>query len=265
MNKLKCIILDIDGTLTDSRGKISTFTKNVIKEVMKNDIMVILASGRSVLHTVETSKECCASKMIIADNGATIYDYQNDDYLYINMFTKDQLEKAWHICLRYNIDSIYNTNDIRYRKYICLDKRFNEKNDHMIENFKDIKKGISQVVLLSKNHNNFNMCLSEIKKIGLIINNVGNGSNGIFFADVNCNNVNKGTAVNKICELLKIQKSEIMGIGNSINDLKLFDGCGVKVAMKNAVAELKRRADHITEYTNDENGVAMFLKNYMLR
>lgn len=265
MNNIKCIILDIDGTLINSKNKVTKFTRNVIKNIVKNDIMVILASGRSTQYVVETSQKCSSSKIIISNNGSIIYDYKNNKYLYINKFTKNKLKQIWNICLKYNIDSIYNANDIRYRKYICLDKSFNEKNDLVIENYEEIEKNIHQVVLLGKKDTDFKLCLNKIKKIDLIINNSAKGSNGISFADVNCNDVSKGTAIKKICKLFKIKKQEILCIGDSINDIELFENCGVKVAMKNSVEELKSKADYITEYTNEENGAAIFLQKYITK
>ena len=42
----------------------------------------------------------------------------------------------------------------------------------------------------------------------------------------------------------------------------MLEKCGVGVAMKNALAEVKEKADYITEKSNFENGIIEFLKNY---
>ncbi|WP_083413001.1 HAD family hydrolase [Bacillus massilinigeriensis] len=55
-----------------------------------------------------------------------------------------------------------------------------------------------------------------------------------------------------------------MVFGDDYNDLGLFDMCGYPIAMGNAVEELKNKA-MITTETNDEDGVAVVLENYLRR
>ena len=60
----------------------------------------------------------------------------------------------------------------------------------------------------------------------------------------------KGIAIRKAAEQLGIDPVQILGIGDSVNDLPMFEGCGLRVAMGNAVEPVKARADYIT-LTND--------------
>jgi hydroxymethylpyrimidine pyrophosphatase-like HAD family hydrolase len=59
-------------------------------------------------------------------------------------------------------------------------------------------------------------------------------------------------------KLLHLNKKEVIAIGDDINDIPLFKGAGLKVAMGNAVAPLKEHADRIIGSVS-ENGVATFL------
>ena len=72
---IKCIFIDIDGTLLDDKKNISDYTKNVIKQLKEKNIKVILISGRCMSEVIEISKKCNASSIIISDNGSVIYDY----------------------------------------------------------------------------------------------------------------------------------------------------------------------------------------------
>ena len=49
-----------------------------------------------------------------------------------------------------------------------------------------------------------------------------------------------------------------------MNDLSMFESCGIKVAMNNGNEKLKKKADFITSYTNNEDGVAKFIERYIL-
>ena len=69
----------------------------------------------------------------------------------------------------------------------------------------------------------------------------------------------KGIAIRQAARQLGIDQAQILGIGDSVNDLPMFEGCGLRVAMGNAAADVKARADYIT-LTNDEDGVGEALR-----
>lgn len=257
---IKCIVLDIDGTITNSEGKISDYTQKIIKKLVTKNIKVIIASGRDVNSVVEISKICGASSIVIANNGSTIYDYSKNKFLFLKIINYKLINLVWNLCLEYNIDCIFNSTNLRYRNYKCLDEKYKEKNDVQIENITDIKNNIYQIVLLSNNYIKFNYCINKIKKYGLKICNTAIGNNGIIFADINLEGISKGSAIKELSRLLNIKKSNIICFGDSINDIEMFYSCGIKVAMKNSVQELKLIANYVTKYSNKEDGVAKFLE-----
>ncbi|MDG7042371.1 MAG: HAD hydrolase family protein [Nitrososphaerota archaeon] len=65
-------------------------------------------------------------------------------------------------------------------------------------------------------------------------------------------------------EKLGIKKEETIGVGDFPNDLPLFKVSGLKVAMGNAVPDLKAIADYIAP-TYEEDGVAEVLRKFILR
>lgn len=68
----------------------------------------------------------------------------------------------------------------------------------------------------------------------------------------------KQAAIKKLAELLYIQPSNIVGIGDSYNDYPLLSACGYKVAMGTAPSELKQIADFIAP-SYSEDGVAVVI------
>lgn len=260
---IKCVLLDIDGTLTNNKNEVSNYTKKIIQKLVDKGIKVVLASGRNIDSVVEISKKCNASSIVLADNGASIYDYCRCKFLFSETFTYESIKKIFDLCLTYDIDSIYNSLNLRYRNYKCLDKKYNEKNDVIIEMVQDIEQDIYQVVLLGFNSGKFAECINRVESSGLKISNTSKGSNGITFADINLKTTSKGEAIKKLRNLLNIEKDNIICFGDSINDIEMFNECGIKVAMKNAIAELKKCADYITEYSNNEDGVAKFLESHL--
>ncbi|HXS15232.1 MAG TPA: HAD hydrolase family protein, partial [Candidatus Saccharimonadales bacterium] len=60
-----------------------------------------------------------------------------------------------------------------------------------------------------------------------------------------------------------ISTEEIIGIGDGHNDFPLLMACGLKVAMGNAVDDLKAIADYIAPSV-DEDGVADVIEKFIL-
>ena len=73
----------------------------------------------------------------------------------------------------------------------------------------------------------------------------------------------KGHALKFLGEQYCIGPSEMIAIGDGMNDLSMIEYAGLGVAMANAPEELKRAADFVT-LSNDEDGVAHAIDTYVL-
>lgn len=73
----------------------------------------------------------------------------------------------------------------------------------------------------------------------------------------------KQHGIYEVAKLLQIETHEIIGIGDGYNDFPLLMACGLKVAMGNAVPELKEIADYVAP-TVDDDGVADVIKKFIL-
>ena len=70
----------------------------------------------------------------------------------------------------------------------------------------------------------------------------------------------KGEGLKKLLKYLKLKEKETAVLGDWYNDKSLFETDALKIAVANAVPELKYMADFVTKRTNNEDGVAEFLK-----
>ena len=107
----KAIFIDIDGTLRDNNENISDRTIKAIKKVTEKGILVILCSGRPRKYTENISRECKASSYIITSNGGSIYDYENNETLYINKMNKKAVIDLYKIAEKVNARFIMHIAD----------------------------------------------------------------------------------------------------------------------------------------------------------
>ena len=75
--------------------------------------------------------------------------------------------------------------------------------------------------------------------------------------------VQKAMAVSVIADSLNIAQKDVIAFGDEHNDLELLDYAGWGVAMSNGTEQVKKVANDVTSKTNDENGLADYLEQYL--
>lgn len=73
----------------------------------------------------------------------------------------------------------------------------------------------------------------------------------------------KGKALETLLRYYDINKELVISFGDDINDIPMLKASGTGVAMGNAAPAVKSIADYITS-SNDEDGVAEYIENYLL-
>jgi len=94
----KLVAIDMDGTLLDSYGNISSENKNAIKKVKEKGTEVVLCSGRMVGAMQVFADEIEANNYIISGNGAQIYDVKNDKIIYDQHIEKNKVLDIIKVC-----------------------------------------------------------------------------------------------------------------------------------------------------------------------
>jgi phosphoglycolate phosphatase-like HAD superfamily hydrolase len=72
---------------------------------------------------------------------------------------------------------------------------------------------------------------------------------------------NKGNALSLVMQRLGVSQSDVMAIGDDLNDLPMFAHARIKIAMGNANPEVRAQATVIAP-TNDDEGVAWALRHF---
>lgn len=68
----KLIAIDLDGTLLNSYGEISTKNREAIKNAIEKGIQVVLASGRPVISIKNIANDINANKYMVCGNRSYI-------------------------------------------------------------------------------------------------------------------------------------------------------------------------------------------------
>lgn len=82
--------------------------------------------------------------------------------------------------------------------------------------------------------------------------------------EINPAGVSKASGVAEVCKLLGIEMSEVVAVGDSLNDLAVIEAVGLGVAMGNAQEQVKEAADLIVA-SNNEDGIVEVIREHILK
>lgn len=250
MSKNTVIFIDLDGTLRDDRRNISQENVKVLNSLQDIGIKTVITTGRSISHVDNALKN--KDGFYITLDGAQIYDIHNNTIIYESYISKEAITYIYGIVNQCNIN-IYTGKE----KYcnIKLEEALNIDISKITIISEDRQIIIDSIKKVAKN-NNIN--IANYSKS--LIDNKFKSSN--YYFDIVNSSVSKGSAVKFLSTYLNISIDNTIAIGDSINDISMFEQVGYKVAMGNAIDKLKAISDEIT-LSNNEDGVSHYLKKYI--
>lgn len=262
---IKAIALDLDGTLLTDDKKISETNKKILKELEKKGIKVILVTGRTYVSAKPYAQELGIGNILIAYNGAKVVNYKNDKILFEMPLHANFVKEVIKIAKNKNIHvNLYKDNKWYIENNDSRETRVYSKNTGLTPLVKDFSTFddyvMTKVTLFNlDNSKEFNEVCDEIRE--KFLGKVHTTKSHEHLFEIMNRNVNKGIVLKDILKLEGISMQDCVAFGDAFNDLEMLMEAGYGVAMGNAPLDLKRRVRYVTD-TNENNGVAKFLKKY---
>ncbi len=268
MNKV--IFIDVDGTLRNEDKQITSRTLKALKKVKKIGYEPILCTGRPRDYAEKLNNSIDGSQYIIYNNGAGIYDSLKKKVLYENPMNAKSILDLYKFANLDNVRFILACNGTRYVNKIKHNDGSEILFELPLEKFLQMNSVIA-VTIASPDFNTIKEMKDKVSNVdGIKIINQSKSlvdenfpQIGTIYYDIVDNKSSKGDAVKHFLKLFNISKENSIAIGDDNNDISMFEECGYRVAMKNALPSLKKIADYITD-DNNNDGVARFLENYIL-
>lgn len=247
----KAIISDIDGTLVPiiPDALPSKKVARSIKKAVDAGIIFSLASGRPYTLIQYLVEYLGLTGPCITDNGAVIVDTKDGTVLWDASLSNDHANKILSLSTPFSlVRASCDSGNIEHPKHIPTTSKVRKISVH------DISMQEADTLIDTVN--------TKLKDVSCIkaASYKGNHLTDVYFSDIHAT---KQHAVLKLAELLKIKQSDMIGVGDGYNDFSLLMACGLKVAMGNAVDELKAIADYVAP-TVENDGLADVIEKYFL-
>ena len=216
MKSIKLFAIDIDGTITlNGDGAVNLESLSKLRYLVKLGYKVVYVTGRSSIEAFVLSVFGGTTKISIGENGGVITKSPTEHILLAN---KDKCIQGYHL-LKKEFDEIENKQVFARMTEVVLSRTF------------DINKG-NKIF----EQNNLDIILVD--------------SNYAFH--INEKKVNKAYGLQYLLDLLNINTSEVVAIGDSETDVPMFNLCKNSITFENSNKKVKETAKFIVKGENDE-------------
>lgn len=264
----KVLVLDIDGTLTNSQKEITPETKKAIVETLKRGHKVILASGRPTQGMRRYEQELELEHYggyLLSFNGARIIECRTGNIVYQRTLPLTIIPGLYafakeHQCglITYFGDKIISA--FEPDEYIKLESRINGMEVKVVDDFRSyVDFDINKCIVTAPPE-----CTKELEqKLAAKYKDILSVYRSEpFFIEIMPPKVDKAASLDRMLENTGLTRENAICCGDGFNDISMIKYAGVGVAMGNAQKEVKEAADFITG-TNDENGLVQVMEAFI--
>lgn len=263
------LVLDIDGTLTNSQKEISPETLSALLEIQQAGYKVVLASGRPTPGIRPIAKQLqleTYGNYILSFNGAKIINCRSNEVIYQKVLPKKIIPELYHEAISEGVGIITYENDCVIAgtepdSYMELEAKINGIPIRKVENF------IDYVTF------DVNKCLmtgepEHLEKVEMKMKRKFNGLINVFrsepfFLELMPQNVDKAHSLSHLLGSLGLTADEMICCGDGFNDISMLEYAGLGVAMANAQELVKQASDYVTS-SNDENGILQVIQRFLM-
>ena len=278
MNNIKVIIMDVDGTLTNSKKVITEKTKDALIKAQKTGAILILASGRPTSGLIDLAKELKMDEnhgLLVSFNGSKVIDCQTNEVLFNETMSIEQGRAVLEHMKKFDVKPMIDKGD-----YLYVNDVFNNQINY--------KGALFNVIQYESRGGKFKLCekddlaafvdypLNKILTAGEpeylqtyykemmepFKNTLSCMFTGDFYFEFTAKGIDKAKALDNILIPMGYKKEEMIAFGDGHNDSSMVKYAGIGVAMANAVNDLKAIADEVT-LSNEEDGIAYTLSKYI--
>lgn len=265
------LVLDVDGTLVNTKKEITERTKEALWECQEQGIKVAIASGRCTEGIRHQAKAIGLDRFggyVISFNGGRITNFATGEVIYYITLPDGMIHELYDYSkkehtgiLTYDAGKIVAHSDTD--PYITIDAKGCDIPIWVPEDFhRDVKFAGNKCILTGdpahleklekKAAKDFEGRLSVYRSEG-------------FYLEMMPLGVDKAYGVAKLLERLGYRRSQMVCCGDGFNDLPMIEYAGFGVAMANAPEQLKEKADYVAP-SCDEDGlvdvITRFIKDW---
>ncbi len=268
----RLLAVNIDGTLLQSNGRLNKSTKEAIDYVHQKGVHVALVTSRNYHSAKKVAKALKINPMMVAQQGAFV-GASVEKPIMVKRISEEltvelvqMLEKTTCQILliheKYSLGNRVNLPDNLLGKSVMYlnDQNIYAQNyvDDISEELIDQPMAPTKMDVIFSEKSDQNDMLKLMKKMFPEVDAILHPGNKMTIVP---KGVSKWSGVLYLADHLEVRRTEIVSIGDGLDDMEMIAGSGLGVAMGNADEEVRKVAKWVTR-SNDQDGVAYMLREF---
>ena len=278
---MKIIALDLDGTLLDSKKRLSARNRAALEKAAAKGAIIVPTTGRFFGMMPEEVRNLPFIRYAITINGAQVYDRLEEKAIVraeIPLATAVEIMKMLdrhdvvYDCYRSDwgwMTKSMQDNSEGYatdEHYLKMVKEFRKPVKDLKEHLLSTEpEGDVQKIMLFAKKDDRETALAKLKEIRDEVSarfpEIKITSSTWNDLEFNIAEAHKGKSLERFAAHLGMTLEDCAAFGDGLNDYTMIESAGCGVAMANAVPELLQVAK-MTTLSNDEDGVAAVLETW---
>ncbi|MBI2327245.1 HAD family phosphatase [Candidatus Curtissbacteria bacterium] len=247
----KALIFDLDGTAMPVAFD-ALPSDRVAEAVMRAQkvVKVSAATGRPITVCRQILKKLNLTQPCVISGGTQIIDPQTEETLWEKRLSEEQVKQVVDVGKPYSFQILF-TDEIYKHGVPAKDKKIN--GSERVIYFMDVEIKDEEAIL------------SGIENVtDVVAHPVASWNHARIDIHITHAEATKKHAIEILLDILKVDKEDVVGVGDSNNDLPLLNSVGYKVAMGNATNKLKEIADYVAPSV-EEDGLATVIEKVILK
>jgi Cof subfamily protein (haloacid dehalogenase superfamily) len=262
MDGIRLVASDLDGTLLLPDETVSERTRAALAAAKEAGITVVLVSGRQPRSLGPIAERIGVGGIAICANGALIWDLDAGTLVDATPLAADLAARLVH-ALREAIPGVLFA--VELERGFGHERGWAEdpaavRPEALEANALELITG--PVVKLLLRHPTLPFAELADKARQAIGDDAVATWAGLRLVEISAAGVTKAYALERLCDRLGIDASEVVAVGDMPNDLAMLRWAGTAVAVANATQEVLEAADEVTA-ANVEDGVAQLLERIL--
>ena len=267
LRKIKLVVMDLDGTLVDDGDTINDKTVELIKDLRKLGVEFTIATGRLLSAVTHHADKLEIKIPLITLDGTIVNRYPGEPSIFESYLLTKHVKRAINLAGKFSLTvalchdsaifyteenavlpTLLNKYGATFKEVYSYDNYLNETLEVVICG--DNMESVRHVANKMSFPYTFGVRTSFYKS---------RNQGGTYYLEIRKMGSSKGDSMRVLQKHLHVKMRETAVVGDWYNDKSLFETDAIKVAVANAVPEIKKMSDYVTKHTNNENGIAEFL------
>lgn len=267
LKKLELVVFDLDGTLLTDDDAIRKENVDLINELKNYNVRFSFASGRLHSAIKRHAEKLNINSPLISLDGALIKSFPDNEIIFHSYVRESHVNKAIKIADFHFMDvalchdeAIYFTE--HHSQITNKIEKFGAKFQE-IDSYEPFMDETLEIVVIGDIKSHLRKMQKKFKfPYAFNLNTMlykSHRHGDVYYLEIRRAGCDKGSGLKRLARHFGISLKNSAVMGDWYNDRTLFETKALSVAVNNAVPEIKRMADHITEGTNNDTGVTEFL------